>query len=118
MEKDEAIELIDQLNEFIHELKLGIGAFILPPTGWGSSEEVGWNVLIDTSFIKEGTLQEIYDLIESKSLKWGYDTVSEKSVLRIYTPRKPNARAAVLLPVLLHRLLALQNHLLGQGISY
>jgi hypothetical protein len=49
MEKDEAIELIDQLNEFIHELKLGIGAFILPPTGWGSSEEVGWNVLIDTS---------------------------------------------------------------------
>lgn len=93
MEKDEAIELIDQLNAFIHELKLGIGAFILPPTAWGSSEEVGWKVLIDTNFIKEGTLKEINDLIESKRLKWGYDTVSEKSVLRIYTPRKPNKQS-------------------------
>jgi hypothetical protein len=90
MEKDEAIELIDQLNVIIHELKLGIGAFILPPTAWGSSEEVGWKVLIDTNFIKEGTLQEINDLLASKSLKWGYDTVSEKSVLRIYTPREPD----------------------------
>ncbi len=90
MEKDEAIELIDQLKVLIHELKLGTGAFILPPTGWASSEEVGWKVLIDTNFIKERTLQEINDLLESKSLKWGYDTVSEKSVLRIYTPREPN----------------------------
>ncbi len=80
MEKDEAIELIDQLNEFIHELKLGIGAFILPPTGWGSSEEVGWNVLIDTSFIKEGTLQEIYDLIaRAQFISRLYCTLSNQS---------------------------------------
>ena len=88
MEQKEALDLVSELYPFlIEDSSLGISTFLETPREWDFPREVGWKILVDVTFIKEGEYDKIIDLIEMKNKKWDLTTRNERNALIIYTPR-------------------------------
>ena len=87
MEKEEAIDLGIDLGQFMQENKMGISTFLETPREWDTPKEIGWKILIDVSFIKDGEFDNMLAFLESRNKLWVLSTRAERRVIIIYTPR-------------------------------
>lgn len=87
MEKEEAVNLGAELGQFMKENKMGISTFLETPREWDTPKEVGWKILVDTSFIVDGEFDNMLAFLESRNKLWVLSTRVERSVIIIYTPR-------------------------------
>ena len=87
MEQEEAVNLGTELGQFMQENKKGISTFLETPREWDAPKEIGWKILVDTSFIIEGEFDNMLAFLESRNKLWVFSTRAERSVIIIYTPR-------------------------------
>jgi len=86
LRKDQAIILLQELEQSVPTLHLGINAFLEEPSSGNVPVDVGWKVLVDEDVANLENLKEIEEAAARLWLKTGWVHRNVRHLLMIYTP--------------------------------
>jgi hypothetical protein len=87
LRKDQIIHLLQELEERVPALLLGINAFIEEPSSCNVTMDVGWKVLVDESVANLENIKEIEETAARYWLKTRWVHRNVRHLLMIYTPK-------------------------------
>jgi len=86
LRKDQAIILLQELEESVPSLHLGINAFLEEPSAYNVPVDVGWKVLVDDCVANLENIKEIEEAAARFWLKTRWVHRNVRHLLMIYTP--------------------------------
>ena len=87
MRKDQAIILLQELEEGVPGLHLGINAFLEEPSSCNVPVDVGWKVLVDDCVANLENIKKIEEAAARYWLKTRWVHRNVRYLLMIYTPK-------------------------------
>ena len=87
MRKDQTVHLLQELEERVPALLLGINAFIEEPSACHAPEDVGWKVLVDDCVANLENIKEIEKVAAHFWLRTRWVHRNVRHLLMIYTPK-------------------------------
>ena len=87
MRKDQAIILLQELEEEVPGLHIGINAFLEEPSSGFVPVDVGWKVIVDECVANLENIKEIEEAAARFWLKTRWVHRNVRHMLMIYTPK-------------------------------